>query len=766
MRSPLHHVVPLALVVALTGTVRAQTALPGIDIRSYLTADISTKLSLAGTWMPTGTSVGTVGPFWNVIKLGASQREGVALGGWVFNGSFNSTLTAVTPVRPALLEQQANGTLLVATASLLGDAITNGAGSVIVADFNGDGLDDLVFPAHNESPFIWAHSTAWISRPGGEFDKLTLTDNVMNHDARLVTIDGKKKILAYSFGGSGNQGNGPGFHVLYSWIGNTFTVDTNFPDLGGMSVNAGPFTGNADNWLIVGDTRHAYGLPSLPTSPMQNYAYKFNAGVVTFPAVSLPKPYFNDKPAYAGYVSFWDPHSKSHTSRLWTTDLNQDGLPDILAGTEIWTQGPVGLQKAVFQLLINRGNMVFTDETDALAPEFSQDSVIDYSVRFADVDGSGIETMFLSSPLVNDPSADPLKQGQYILVNDGTGRLHAAMHDEFRAMRTQIQDAVNRFMPEGRPYGPPADYRTPQFIAYRTDSGALNFLAVVHYFVSAEPLPRTARYAFINVPLGINLTTDFRRDLTIATRNGSKRIRTFAGDDTIYRAVSDPDCTIDGGLGSNTVVYPGKLADWVMARAGDVVTVRPAFGPGGTDSLTNIQAARFDDQVVKLAAVPPPQAAATVVEYFNAALDHYFISHVPDEIGKLDAGTAIKGWARTGKSFATYPAAQAGTTPVCRYYIPPGKGDSHFFGRGTAECDATGQKNPSFVLEDPQFMQMYLPTAGNCPVNTTQVYRVYSNRADANHRYMTDRSVRDQMVAKGWLAEGDGPDLVVMCAPK
>ena len=32
-------------------------------------------------------------------------------------------------------------------------------------------------------------------------------------------------------------------------------------------------------------------------------------------------------------------------------------------------------------------------------------------------------------------------------------------------------------------------------------------------------------------------------------------------------------------------------------------------------------------------------------------------------------------------------------------------------------------------------------------------------------RYMTDRAVRDQMMAKGWLAEGDGADIVVMCAP-
>ena len=46
------------------------------------------------------------------------------------------------------------------------------------------------------------------------------------------------------------------------------------------------------------------------------------------------------------------------------------------------------------------------------------------------------------------------------------------------------------------------------------------------------------------------------------------------------------------------------------------------------------------------------------------------------------------------------------------------------------------------------------------------MYRVFSNRPDANHRYTTSRAIRDQMVAKGWLAEGDGPDLVVMCAPK
>ena len=157
---------------------------------------------------------------------------------------------------------------------------------------------------------------------------------------------------------------------------------------------------------------------------------------------------------------------------------------------------------------------------------------------------------------------------------------------------------------------------------------------------------------------------------------------------------------------------------------------------------------------------------AAVIEFYNASLDHYFITHIPSEIAILDAGAQIKGWARTGQSFNAFPVAGVSTSPVCRFYIPPGKGDSHFYGRGTTECNDTATKNPSFINEDPQFFHVALPTQGSCPVGMINVYRVFSNRADANHRYMIDRALRDQMVSeRHWLAEGDGADLVVMCAP-
>jgi len=165
------------------------------------------------------------------------------------------------------------------------------------------------------------------------------------------------------------------------------------------------------------------------------------------------------------------------------------------------------------------------------------------------------------------------------------------------------------------------------------------------------------------------------------------------------------------------------------------------------------------------ASVQPGASTAMAIEFYNQSLDHYFVSHIAKEISDLDTGVHV-GWTRTGQSFRVFTAAQATTSPVCRFYIPPDKGDSHFYGRGVQECTETAQKNPTFINEDPQFFFVILPNAGVCPAGTIPVYRVFDNRVDANHRYMIDRNIRDLMVSQQhWIAEGDGPDLVVMCVP-
>ncbi len=157
------------------------------------------------------------------------------------------------------------------------------------------------------------------------------------------------------------------------------------------------------------------------------------------------------------------------------------------------------------------------------------------------------------------------------------------------------------------------------------------------------------------------------------------------------------------------------------------------------------------------------------VEAYHAGLDHYFMTWEPGEIEALASGATIKGWVATGKRIKLYArpdSAASPTSPVCRYYIPPASGDSHFFGRGEEECTATAAAHPSFVLESAAFMHAALPQAGMCPPKTVPIYRLFNNRPDANHRYTTDKAVRDAMVAEGWVAEGDGQDRVAMCGPE
>ncbi len=206
---------------------------------------------------------------------------------------------------------------------------------------------------------------------------------------------------------------------------------------------------------------------------------------------------------------------------------------------------------------------------------------------------------------------------------------------------------------------------------------------------------------------------------------------------------------LDGNTASCTGVAPAQC------RIGQVGLVPGAAISGAVGSFSFTIPGTFSGTA----------PTVEVVEFYNASLDHYFITWVAAEIANLDAGRTPTRWMRTGYTFRIYNVHEGGTSPVCRYYIPPGQGDSHFFGRGTAECAATGMSHPDFILEEPNFMFVFLPGVGTCPIRTRPVYRVFSNRPDANHRYMIDPALRDQMVARGWLVEGDGPDSVVMCAP-
>src|SRR5206468_3080909 len=125
--------------------------------------------------------------------------------------------------------------------------------------------------------------------------------------------------------------------------------------------------------------------------------------------------------------------------------------------------------------------------------------------------------------------------------------------------------------------------------------------------------------------------------------------------------------------------------------------------------------------------------------------------------GSSGYGPIAPGFTRTYQDFAAYDSAFAFVPEaVCRFRIPPEQGDSHFFSASPSECADVRAKFPSFTEETTAAFYAALPDpdSGACSGGLIPLYRVWNQRTDSNHRYVTDRRVRDQMVAaRGYVAE-------------
>jgi hypothetical protein len=168
-----------------------------------------------------------------------------------------------------------------------------------------------------------------------------------------------------------------------------------------------------------------------------------------------------------------------------------------------------------------------------------------------------------------------------------------------------------------------------------------------------------------------------------------------------------------------------------------------------------------------------PAAPLLLIEYYNALLDHYFITADPAERAAIDSGLAGPGWERIGllghvwNSVTANVAGTAETAAICRFYGNPQTGadghrlgpNSHFYSADTNECD-TVKHDPGWVFEGVVFGAMKA-SGGTCAPPLVAVRRSYNQRYrenDSNHRYSIDPALAAQMSARGWVDEG-----VVFC---
>lgn len=265
--------------------------------------------------------------------------------------------------------------------------------------------------------------------------------------------------------------------------------------------------------------------------------------------------------------------------------------------------------------------------------------------------------------------------------------------------------------------------------------------------------------------VGREVIVDGKRRLLLATRQLSMWLRTQG-------ELPDAFLPLDGLL-TITGFADRRLVVMNVAAA-------LAFLPPAPDSaLARHPTALPDDPASPLADFfTLPRPGAVVREYYNAGLDRYVLAATQQEKSNLDTGHP-RGWQRTGHYFRALDAdVERGliTVPVCRYYLPPPLGDTHFYSAFAEECEAVAQRWPAAILETADAFRVALPEAasGLClplidstepqhSIVTTPLYRVWNGRAEPSHRFTTRVSEQALRREEGWIAEGFGPHGTAMC---
>jgi len=218
-----------------------------------------------------------------------------------------------------------------------------------------------------------------------------------------------------------------------------------------------------------------------------------------------------------------------------------------------------------------------------------------------------------------------------------------------------------------------------------------------------------------------------------------------AGTLSLYRTTAQP---------YDLIQYPGLPQDGLNAIYRD-----------GTTRAN--QAVNFAGQTATLPATPAGSPIGTAVEYYYADWDYYFETSFPDEQAVLDGGAFGGVWKRTGETFPVWTQGSAISPAVCRFFSTNfAPKSSHFYTPISTECQ-TVKASPDWQFEAVAFFLELTDDNGNCPAGLTPIFRLYNNGQGGapNHRYTTNRAVFDQMVAQGWVPEGNGPQTIFACGP-
>lgn len=312
------------------------------------------------------------------------------------------------PIR--ILKISSDGTSADVTASILGNNTTT-PGNIEIADFNGDGIDDIVSMYLKDFPDVdtsgnqfRGNGAIFLSQPGKTHARKVLAGNGWTHGTSVTDINSDGSLDIINSRGQKWINDGRGNFTFHDHSYNFNTTVGQW--MNGSGVCVGDFNNTGTKQVVITD---------LIVNPTQapiadTVIFELDSTLVPIASHTLPVPILDRNTT--------DPTKEvSHDVRCLVLDVNRDGKPDILvfsrpnadSRNNRWTD------ESVVQVLINKGNWVFDDVTNIAISNYPTNIAISYTPLAIDLNGDGILDLWLGG---SDFSSGKANQAW---LNNGAG---------------------------------------------------------------------------------------------------------------------------------------------------------------------------------------------------------------------------------------------------------------------------------------------------------------------------------------------------------
>ena len=378
----------------------------------------------------------------------------------VYLGSVASAPTPNPDAPIRILKIHSDGTSVDVTASIIGSNATT-PGNIEIADFNGDGIDDIVSLYMKDIPAVDSFGNEFrgdgaifLSRPGQTHSRSVLAGNGWSHNTTVADLNGDGSLDIINSRGQKWLNDGHGNFTFHDHLYNLNTRNGLW--MNGSGVCVGDFNNTGRKQVVITD---------LTVDPTQapiadTVIFELDASLYPVTSHTLPVPILDRNTT--------DPTKEvSHDVRCVAIDLNRDGKLDLLvlsrpnsdSRNNKWTD------EGVVQVLINKGNWQFDDVTDIAMANYPINSLISYTPMIMDLNGDGIMDLWLGSLGYNSVSAN------HAWINNGAG-----------TFTRSLQSTIDGFSATG-PMIPVTFGNTHSFVYSKLTSNQLTIYATIARYI-------------------------------------------------------------------------------------------------------------------------------------------------------------------------------------------------------------------------------------------------------------------------------------------